>query len=70
MGLFVYSCKDCGLKFETISFWKDKENTKCPKCGSSQVIESLSLFGLVRGGPAQASQSGSTGGCGSRGGFT
>jgi len=44
MPIFDFTCKDCGKKFDLIISNNDKKKVKCPDCGSSEIIQLLSLF--------------------------
>jgi putative FmdB family regulatory protein len=67
MPLFEYICKKCQHQFEALVFGDQK--TECPKCQSAKLEPQLSVFAVsAKGGQAQPSFSGSTGGgCGSCG---
>ena len=37
MALIDFKCTKCGEKFEEIVKLSDRENIKCPKCGSEDI---------------------------------
>lgn len=39
MPFYDFECLDCGEKYTLLISWKDKDNAKCPKCGSAQKKE-------------------------------
>lgn len=44
MPIFDFSCQDCGKKFDLMISNQNKDQVKCPECGSSQVKQLLSMF--------------------------
>ncbi len=44
MPLYEYECHKCGEKFEKLIFSTEKDEVKCPKCGSSETKRLLSSF--------------------------
>ena len=64
MPVIDFKCDKCGEKFEEIVKLFDRENIKCPKCGSKdirQVFEGkCNTGGSAKGG---GGCSGSCGGC-------
>ncbi len=51
MPIFEYRCRDCGTKFENISYSSNSEIV-CKNCSSTQVEKLLSVF-AVAGTPHQ-----------------
>jgi putative FmdB family regulatory protein len=49
MPVYDYVCKDCQNSFELVLTLTehDKENTKCPKCGSKNVEQDAVAFFAV-----------------------
>lgn len=45
MPIFEYHCRDCGSKFEKISYTSDDKIT-CKNCSSPQVEKLLSVFAV------------------------
>ncbi len=68
MPIFEYICQECQHEFESLVFGRDK--AKCPKCRSRKLSPQLSVFAMSSKGMSArgaASQSPSTGACGSCG---
>lgn len=65
MALIDFKCNNCGEKFDEIVKPSDRNNIKCPKCGSidvKQVFEGkCNAAGSGKGGGGCSS--GSCGGC-------
>jgi putative FmdB family regulatory protein len=65
MALLDFKCSNCGEKFDEIVRSSDRDNIKCPKCGSKavkQVFEGRCNAGSTGKGGGGCS-SGSCGGC-------
>ena len=70
MPVYEYECSECGTAFEKrMSFSEADLKPECPKCGSQQTNKKISVIGSI-GGALSGSSAGSTGNCGSRGGFS
>lgn len=57
MPLYDYQCKDCGEAYEVRATIKEKEEgleSVCPKCGSHEVRQLLTLAMMVHGGKDSA----------------
>jgi len=44
MPIFEFLCQDCKKVFERMVSNAEKENIKCPECGSANIKQLLSLF--------------------------
>lgn len=71
MPIFNFACKQCGKKFDLMISNAQKNQAKCPECGSLEIKQLLSAFNTAspaRGGSANACQGcpGAAGGCGMR----
>ncbi|NLG33630.1 MAG: zinc ribbon domain-containing protein [Syntrophomonadaceae bacterium] len=44
MPIFDYVCQNCANRFDLIISNSKKDGVKCPKCGSANVQQLLSLF--------------------------
>ncbi len=71
MPIFDFACKQCGKKFDLMISNTQKNQVKCPECGSAEVKQLLSAFNTAKpssGTVPNACQgcSGSAGGCGMR----
>ena len=65
MALIDFKCDKCGEKFDEIVKLSNRDDIKCPKCGSSevrQVFEGKCSFGGSSKGSGGCS-GGSCGGC-------
>jgi putative FmdB family regulatory protein len=60
MPIFEYRCRDCGSKFERISYSTNSE-VVCKNCSSNQVEKLLSVFAVA--GTAQQGLSSEPGPC-------
>ena len=64
MALIDFKCNKCGEKFEEIVKLSNRENVKCPKCGSEEIKQvfegKCNAGGSAKGGGCS---SGSCGGC-------
>jgi putative FmdB family regulatory protein len=51
MPLYEYLCEDCHKTFSKVLTLNehDKENIKCPFCGSKKVVQEASAFFAVTG---------------------
>jgi putative FmdB family regulatory protein len=50
MPVYEYACDSCGERFELfLRSHSKKACPVCPKCGSSAVHKSISLFGVAGG---------------------
>ncbi|MFZ0391787.1 MAG: zinc ribbon domain-containing protein [Calditrichia bacterium] len=67
MPLFEYRCEDCGNEFEELVSFTNSNDMECPECGSHNTHKKVSTFATLGGG---RSSGGSSGSCGSSGGFT
>ena len=65
MALIDFKCSNCGEKFDEIVKPSDRDNIKCPKCGSKDVKQIFegrcNTVGSGKGGGSCSS--GSCGGC-------
>ncbi len=44
MPLYEFHCKKCGKDSEVLAASSNWKGTKCPKCGSEQLVKKLSVF--------------------------
>lgn len=44
MPLYEFNCKKCGRDSEILTASSNWKGTKCPKCGSEQLVKKLSVF--------------------------
>lgn len=45
MPVYEFQCSDCGDTFEIMGSYAEREKAHtCPKCGSSNVKQAISLF--------------------------
>jgi putative FmdB family regulatory protein len=51
MPVYDYICHDCNRSFETVLTLQehDKEDIRCPKCGSKNVEQEVAEFFAVTG---------------------
>lgn len=50
MPLFEFKCNGCGKEFDLFKFTQlEEEEKKCPQCGSKDVTQLISDFGLGGG---------------------
>ena len=66
MPIFTYQCKDCGEKFDLLlGVNSDKEQLKCKKCNSKNIVKMPSAFSVGAGEnrPSSSGPSCSTGTC-------
>lgn len=54
MPIFDFECSDCGNKFDLLIANKDKDKAQCPKCGSSNVKQLLSVFATTSSGSSSS----------------
>ena len=59
VALIDFKCSKCGEKFEEIVKLSDRENIKCPKCGSEEIKQ------VFEGKCARAGSAKGVGGCSS-----
>ena len=55
MPLYEFHCKKCGKDSEILATSTNWKGTKCPECGSDQLLKKLSVFATT------TSESGSVG---------
>ena len=65
MPIFDFECIECGDKFDLLIANKDKDKAQCPKCGSGNVKQLLSVFATTSG--SSTSSQGSCQSCPSAG---
>ena len=46
MPIYEYICKDCNTRFEIVILPKEKRETVCPKCNSSNVHKEISIASI------------------------
>lgn len=62
MPIYEYSCMECKESFSVFqSVNANNKDTKCPKCGSSDVKKKISAFSCCSLGGGSASSFGSAG---------
>ena len=49
MPMYDMRCKDCGKKFELFCSWEKMKESKCPKCGSSNISQSYTGVAVLKG---------------------
>ena len=57
MALFEYDCPKCGNEFEKIVRPSQKQETACPKCGSTKVKRRMSRIASRRGADSSSGNS-------------
>jgi putative FmdB family regulatory protein len=72
MPLYEYCCRDCGREFEELVF-SDKDEVRCPHCGSRQARKLISscrtrMGGEIPSAKESAGAGGGGGGCAGCGG--
>jgi putative FmdB family regulatory protein len=60
--IFEYECRDCGARFEHLTFNRESE-VRCRACNSAQVMQLLSTFAVA--GTSNSPAPKETGPCGS-----
>jgi len=73
MPLYDFRCKDCNKPFEallTSSSAAALDEVKCPKCGSSNVVKTISASSYRLASSSSTPIGKPLGGCVSRGGFS
>ncbi len=69
MPIYEYSCNKCSEIFSVFrSINAGEKETKCPKCGSSDVKKKISSFSCCSMGDGGSASGGITGGFGGLGG--
>lgn len=65
MPIYEYLCSDCGADFSSIKLSAHSvEDTKCPKCKSSNVVKKVSSFSCTVASSASSGGYSSGGGGG------
>jgi putative FmdB family regulatory protein len=74
MPLYDFRCKQCNKPFEALLASSSEAalaEVRCPKCGSSDVVKTISASSFRIGGSSGPAPIGKPlGGCASRGGFS
>jgi putative FmdB family regulatory protein len=73
MPLYEFRCQQCNEPFEallTSSSAAALDEVKCPKCGSKNVVKTISASSYRLAGTSSAPIGKPLGGCVSRGGFS
>jgi len=63
MPIFDFACKNCGKTFDLMISNKEKENARCPECGSAELKQLLSPFGTTTKVAASPTNNGCAGCC-------
>lgn len=61
MPTYDFQCRQCSHKFTAMMSIQEKEKAICPKCGSKDVNQLFTGFGLVKGGSSCGTGSASGG---------
>lgn len=54
MPLYEFHCKKCGKDAEILTATTNWKGTKCPACGSEQLVKKLSVFATAAGDTGSA----------------
>ena len=67
MPIYEYTCKSCKARFEQlVRNMSEQTEAKCPECGSTATVRSLSVFAVAADGAKSSSSNAPT--CGRCGG--
>lgn len=59
MPIYEFVCRKCGHRFTQRVSWSEKQQTRCPECGSGELQEVFGLNLVTAGGAS----GGASGGC-------
>lgn len=56
MPIYDYECSDCKSEFDMFTTFENRNNVKCPNCGSSRIRILVSKLGYLKH-PTQVTES-------------